>query len=82
MIRAVFLSVGIYVALCGTGLLMVDSVTLTKKVSEADSSLLRQLCTWTDGGRLEFDPPEWMAFTFIGVGGVTVLYAIALPRSS
>ena len=27
-----------------------------------------------------FDPPEWLAFSLMSVGTVTMLYAIALPK--
>ncbi len=27
-----------------------------------------------------FNPPEWVAFTLMSVGSVTMLYSIALPK--
>ncbi|HEX6983981.1 MAG TPA: hypothetical protein VF170_01335, partial [Planctomycetaceae bacterium] len=30
-------------------------------------------------GREVIDPPDWAAFALLSVGGVTVLYALALP---
>lgn len=80
MIRAAFLTMGLYLSLCGAGLFVVDEVTLTKKFSETDSPVIRFVTSPTKQGKRLFNPPEWMSFTCVGVGGVTMLYAIALPR--
>lgn len=80
MVRAAFLSAGLYLALCGTGLLIVDDVQLTARVSESGSPLIARLTRKDDAGRRHFTPPNWLPFTCIGVGGVTMLYAVALPR--
>lgn len=80
MIRAAFLTMGLYLSLCGAGLFVVDEVTLTKKFSQTDSAVVQLLTTLSSSGARVFDPPEWMSFTFVGVGGVTMLYAIALPK--
>mgnify|MGYP006332185319 CR=1 FL=1 len=34
----------------------------------------------TDGRRV-IDPPDWLGFTLAGMGGLTMLYSVALPRS-
>lgn len=80
MIRAAFLTMGLYLSLCGASLFVVDEVTLTRDVSEADSVLLKVLTSPSASGLRIFNPPEWMSFTCVGVGGVTMLYAMALPR--
>ena len=80
MLRAAFLSAGLYLALCGTGLLVVDDVRLTDQVSDLNTPVLKAITHADEDGRQHFHPPEWMPFTFIGVGGVTMLYAVALPR--
>jgi len=81
MIRASFLTVGLYLALCGAGLLVVDEVRLTKRVSQMDSQVADYVTTMHSDGQRRFHPPEWMPFTFIGVGGVTMMYAVALPKN-
>ncbi|WP_417848518.1 hypothetical protein [Thalassoglobus sp.] len=82
MIRAAFLTMGLYLSLCGAGLFVVDQVALTKKFSATDSAIIKLTTTLSDGGVRIFNPPEWMAFTCIGVGGVTMLYAVALPKKA
>ena len=81
MIRAAFLTMGLYLSLCGAGLFFVDDVTLTQRASSVNSKVLDLVTTRLESGRRKFDPPEWACFTCVGVGGVTMLYAIALPRS-
>ena len=80
MIRAAFLASGLFLALSGAGLFVVDQVVLTEKVSQADAPPLDWLTSRNESGRRLFNRPEWMPFTFIGVGGVTMLYAVALPK--
>ena len=80
MIRAAFLTIGLYISLCGMGLFVVDEVTLTERMSASPSLLLTLVTDVTTSGLRTFHPPEWMPFTCVGVGGVTMLYAIALPR--
>ena len=81
MVRAAFFSMGLYLALCGAGLFFVDEVTLTERLSRQQSGLLDFATTWTDTGQRRMDPPDWLPFSCIGLGGVTMLYAIALPRT-
>ncbi len=80
MIRAAFLTMGLYLSLCGAGLFVVDEVTLTEKFSKTESPALTMVTTLSSSGMRIFNPPEWMCFTCVGVGGVTMLYAIALPK--
>ena len=82
MIRAAFLTIGLYLSLCGAGLFVVDEVTLTERFSNSPSLVLHLLTDLSENGLRTFHPPEWMPFTCVGVGGVTMLYAIALPRKA
>ncbi len=82
MIRAAFLTMGLYLSLCGAGLFIVDQVALTKRFSQTDSKIVQLTTTLTSSGIRIFNPPEWMAFTCVGVGGVTMLYAVALPKKA
>jgi hypothetical protein len=95
MIRALFLACGVFVALCGGALACVDRVVLTdyagQKVAEAAGPVaVEERGPWrlvsavrqgegTPAERMVIDPPDWAAFALLSVGGVTVLYAIALP---
>jgi hypothetical protein len=67
-------------ALCGTGLLFVDDFRLRDRTTVEESSWVRALALADSTGRQHIHPPEWLPFTCIGVGGVTMLYAVALPR--
>jgi hypothetical protein len=80
VIRAAFLSAGLYLVLCGTGLLFVDDFRISERTSVDKSAWLHVLTSADSGGRRHIHPPEWLPFTCIGVGGVTMLYAVALPR--
>ena len=82
MIRAAFLTVGLYLSLCGAGLFVVDEVTLTQKISQTPNLVVELITEKASSGLRIFHPPDWMPFTCIGVGGVTMLYAIALPRKA
>lgn len=80
MIRAAFLASGLFLALSGAGTFYVAQVTLTEQASRNESPMLDWIAQKGIDGRRQFNRPEWMPFTFIGVGGVTMLYALALPR--
>lgn len=79
MTRAAFLASGLFLALVGAGLFFVAQITLTDKASQYEAPPLDWVTHRDTIGRRAFDRPEWMPFTFIGVGGVTMLYAVALP---
>ncbi len=81
MIRALFFGLGAFVALWGLTLFVVDGVVLA---CEAAPETQRPLVQWTAAlpdGRRVIDPPDWAAYTMVGMGGLTMLYALALPRS-
>ncbi|SFH94153.1 hypothetical protein [Planctomicrobium piriforme] len=80
MFRAAFLTVGLYLVLCGAGLLFVDDLQLSQRVSGAENVVLQAVTQADQAGRRHLRPPEWLPFTFMGVGGVTMMYAVALPR--
>lgn len=76
MIRAAFTALGFTLSLWGAGLFYVESVTLKPDISQ--SSWL-SLVTTTQGNSQQIVFAAWIPHTLIGVGIVTVLYAIALP---
>lgn len=80
MYRAAFLSVGLYMVLCGVGFLFVDDVKLKEQASTAAPRIFRAVSRVDPEGRRHVTPPEWFPYTCIGVGTVTMLYAVALPR--
>ncbi|QDT63770.1 hypothetical protein [Calycomorphotria hydatis] len=96
MLRALFISVGLFITLCGGVLLFVDRLVLNSMVTEATSGPVAAARdhwavnhmlvhrTSTNGAIVqeELDPPDWMAYAVLSVGSVQMLYAVALPRSS
>ena len=79
--RALFLGTGVYVAFVGAVLFLVDTVTLQASTAEA-SAFVQWLTTDPSGHGRVLNPPEWLPYMLVGMGGVTVLYAIALPRGA
>lgn len=90
MIRAAFFACGVFVALCGGALTLVDRVVLTdyagrklRGAVETKSSALRLIYSSGENtvaaGREVIDPPDWGGFCLLSVGGVTLLYSLCLP---
>ena len=75
MWRALFFLGGLFLLSQGAVALAIDAVTLhswaTKRLSEAGVSVPSRLVL-----------PIWLAPTLVSTGGVTLIYAIALPRKS
>ena len=81
MMRSIFFSTGLFVALWGVTFLFVDNVTLRLQEDETRPQDFRGLFTSLNKDRQKvFDPPDWAAFALMSVGSVTMLYAIALPK--
>ena len=81
MLRSVFFSTGLFVALWGVTFLMVDKLVLNVKDDASQKSNFRGLFTSSSPERNRvFDPPDWAAFSLMSVGTVTMLYAVALPK--
>ncbi|MCA8997244.1 MAG: hypothetical protein KDA80_09660 [Planctomycetaceae bacterium] len=77
--RSLFFLLGLYLVLSGAGLFLVDEVTLTSRATEAAPPFLREFATSPSETPLRLNPPEWLPLTCIGLGGVTLMYAVALP---
>ena len=71
MIRALFFVVGLFALLQGGICLTVESMTVSDLAAE-------HLARWTDENRT-LVVPMWFGPTLVLTGGVTLLYAIALP---
>lgn len=79
MMRSVFFSSGLFVALWGVSFLLVDKVVLNVKDDSRQTSF-RGLFTSSPERKPVFDPPDWAAFSLMSVGAVTMLYSVALPK--
>lgn len=80
VIRIAFLTLGLTLALWGAALLGIEEVTLSDRAAVHTPLLVELVSTTGSAGRPVVHPPEWFCFTCLGVGGVTLLYAVALPR--
>ena len=81
MRRAFFFSIGTFVILAGILALAIDRIVLNLRAESGPKLLLDLLTSITHDGLRIFEVPAWMPFTFIGVGGVTALYTLALPKA-
>ena len=81
MIRALFFGLGAFVGLWGMSLIAVDGVLLNVSEAAEQSRVMRFVSTPAPDGRRMIDPPDWIGFTLVGMGGLTMLYSVALPRS-
>ena len=78
MLRTMFFATGTFAALCGAVLFRVDRVVLTR--SPNDARVVDSISRSLSDGRCEIDPPEWLAYTLVSTGLLTMLYAVALPK--
>ena len=77
MLRSVFLAAGVFVVLVGAGLFQVERVVL-----RGDGELENDyhgLISADESGHHQITPPDWAPFSLVAIGGVTCLYAFALP---
>jgi len=80
MLRTFFFAVGLSVSLWGGSLFFVDGIVTRVDEGARQSSLMQRIGRPTTDGRLFIDPPDWVGYTLVGMGGLTALYSIALPR--
>lgn len=81
MIRALFFGLGTFVGLWGMSLFAVDGVLLTLAPDAAKSRMMLAISAAGPDGRRLLDPPDWVGYTLVGMGGLTMLYSVALPKS-
>ena len=82
MIRSFFFGLGVFVALSGLSLFAIDGVLLTEEHSGRSTTVSSFVRQDTPDGRELINPPDWVAYTLAGMGGLTMLYSVALPKSS
>mgnify|MGYP006272578717 CR=1 FL=1 len=83
MIRSIAFAVGLFVALCGGSFLMVDEMVLTAKYApevRRDDEFRGMFMKVNNDKQKVFTPPQWLAFTLMSIGSVTMLYSVALPK--
>ncbi|HTN01939.1 hypothetical protein [Planctellipticum variicoloris] len=84
MIRASFFAAGVFVALWGVSFLTIDKLVLNKVDDKNRDQGFRGMLASSQiverESRPVIDPPEWMAFSLMSIGTVTMLYSAALPK--
>ena len=66
--------------LWGLSLLAVDGVLLCVGEGAQQNQVLTLISSHTEDGRCMIDPPDWLGYTLVGMGGLTMLYSVALPK--
>lgn len=83
MLRGTFFSIGMFIALWGGSLFFIDKIVLKGGDDPAQRNPnFRGMYAGNQQqqkGRT-IDPPDWVSFSLLSVGAVTMLYAVALPR--
>jgi hypothetical protein len=83
MLRGTFFSIGMFIALWGASLFFVDKIVL--KVADDPAARppgFRGMLANQSQQKQQrvIAPPDWVSFSLLSVGAVTMLYAVALPR--
>jgi hypothetical protein len=83
MLRGTFFSIGMFIALWGASLFFIDKVVL--KVADDAAHRPPGFRGMYAGNQQQqngrvLQPPDWVSFSLLSVGAVTMLYAVALPR--
>lgn len=85
MLRSSFFAAGLFVALLGGAFLFVESIELRMKDGQKPQPGFRGfLSRMSNPMRTKptktITPPDWAGFSLLSIGGVTMLYALALPK--
>ena len=81
MVRTTFFAIGFCLAMFGASFLLVDKFVLKlKSDSRRDPGTRALFVSLSPDRQNVFDPPDWLAFSMLSVGSVTMLYSIALPK--
>jgi hypothetical protein len=80
MLRGTFFSIGLFIALWGVSLLFVDKLVVNVADDTARTPGFRGMLANQQQKQRVIDPPDWVSFSLLSVGAVTMLYAVALPR--
>ncbi|MDZ4683885.1 MAG: hypothetical protein SH850_02275 [Planctomycetaceae bacterium] len=83
MLRASAFATGLFIAMWGASLLVIDKVVLFNAPADREEQGIRAMLAKeqiADEARPVIDPADWAAFTLMSIGSVTMLYAVALPK--
>jgi hypothetical protein len=65
MWRALFLGLGFFLLVLGLECMFIDQATITRAA---------------EGGVVTFAPPDWVPWSLVSAGAVTMLYSYTLPQ--
>ena len=81
MLRASFFAGGMFVIMLGLSTMFVDKLVLHGKDDpRRDPNFRGFYVSVNEHKQHVFDPPDWAGFSLLSVGGVTILYSLALPK--
>lgn len=80
LLRPIVIGIGLYLLMGGATLLFVDRVTLRDTAEMTEARMPNVFVQLAPSGKHELTPPAWIPLTMLASGGLTVLYAIALPK--
>lgn len=80
MLRAFFFSLGVFTTLIGAECLLVDRAVLNLDRPITQQQRFFPMVRSGAGAKREIDPPDWLGWSLISAGAVTMLYSIALPK--
>ena len=82
MLRASFFAGGMFIIMLGISTMFVDKLVLHGQEDSRRDPNFRGMFTSVNADRQHvFDPPDWAGFSLLSVGGITILYSLALPKS-
>jgi hypothetical protein len=71
MMRALFLGLGLFVMVLGLEAMAIDSATVTNPQDTAAAG---------GSSTVTFTPADWVPWTLVSAGAVTILYSYTLPQ--
>jgi hypothetical protein len=80
MLRGIFFSVGLFIALWGGAFLFIDKLVLKTDDAASQPGFRGLFGSVVASRKKVIDPPDWAAFSLMAVGTVTMLYSVALPK--
>jgi hypothetical protein len=80
MARAFFFTIGLFATLVGAECLIVDRAVLNLDRPVAQRQGFFPMVRGSVRPKREIEPPDWMGWSLISAGAVTMLYSITLPK--
>lgn len=79
MWRSIFIAVGIMAIIIGLECLVIDSANLYSAADTEAGAFVNPVAVPTSNVE-QWRPKEWFPWVILSAGGITVLYAITLPK--